>query len=142
MLKPGEKMNLLKLGEGPFPLPIGQKKEDVKKLFDVTLVPPAKTDAADLADTIHLRLTPKEGTRFARKFGAIDIWVSRKSNFPIRIDTTAPGGSDHQTTKLQELKINPEPGLKDGDFALPKIDAETWSLTYRAVSGLKGRELR
>ena len=29
MLKPGEKLNLLKLGEGPFPLPIGQKKEDV-----------------------------------------------------------------------------------------------------------------
>ena len=26
VLRPGEKVNLLKLGEGPFPLPIGQKK--------------------------------------------------------------------------------------------------------------------
>jgi hypothetical protein len=35
VLKPGEKMNLLKLGEGPFPLPVGQPKEEVLKMFEV-----------------------------------------------------------------------------------------------------------
>jgi hypothetical protein len=44
VLKPGEKMDPLKLGEGPFPLPIGQKKEDVKKLFDVARITPAQDD--------------------------------------------------------------------------------------------------
>ena len=34
--RPGEKVNLLKLGEGPFPLPIGQPKEDVHREFIVT----------------------------------------------------------------------------------------------------------
>src|SRR5690606_17097897 len=35
VLRPGEKINLLKLGEGPFPLPIGQPPDEVKKQFDV-----------------------------------------------------------------------------------------------------------
>src|SRR5258706_2761606 len=38
VLKPGEKANLLKLGEGPFPLPIGQPKEEVLKMFEVKKV--------------------------------------------------------------------------------------------------------
>jgi hypothetical protein len=42
VLRPGEKVNLLKLGEGPFPLPIGQKRDDVKRQFDVTLAKPEK----------------------------------------------------------------------------------------------------
>lgn len=43
VLKPGEKINLLKLGDGPFPLPIGQKKEDVYKLFDVKQIARRRT---------------------------------------------------------------------------------------------------
>src|SRR3954452_11354765 len=69
VLRPGEKINLLKLGEGPFPLPIGQKKEDVKKLFDVTRVKPA---ADDPPGTVHLTLKPVKGSQFAKKFKAID----------------------------------------------------------------------
>src|SRR5208282_426281 len=59
VLKPGQKLDLFKLGEGPFPLPLGQKREDVLKLFDV-----AKVDLApgDPAGTVHLCLTPKDGT--------------------------------------------------------------------------------
>jgi len=32
-------------------------------------------------------LTPKKGTRFAKKFDAIDVWVDPKTNMPARIDT-------------------------------------------------------
>ena len=44
VLKPGQKMNLLKLGEGPFPLPLGQDKADVHKAFEVAKITPAKDD--------------------------------------------------------------------------------------------------
>ena len=37
---------VLELGEGPFPLPIGQAKEDVKKMFDVEIIPAAEGDPA------------------------------------------------------------------------------------------------
>ncbi|HET6246781.1 MAG TPA: hypothetical protein VFE47_03705 [Tepidisphaeraceae bacterium] len=125
IVKPGEKVNLLKLGEGPFPLLIGQKKEDVHKLFDVTLIPPAKGDPAD---TVHLRLVPKPGTRFSKHLEQMDMWVSRRSKFPVRVDTVGPDDSDPRSTKLEDVKINPEPGLKPGDFDLPKIDKNDWSL--------------
>src|SRR6476661_1794609 len=38
--RPDEKTNLLKLGEGPFPLPLGQSKEDVHRLFEVKKMDP------------------------------------------------------------------------------------------------------
>ncbi len=53
ILKPGEKLDLFKLGQGPFPLPIGQSKEDVKAAFDVSKMPPDKDDPPG---TIHLKL--------------------------------------------------------------------------------------
>src|SRR6185295_13773023 len=94
VLQPGEKMNLLKLGEGPFPLPIGQKKEDVYRLFDVKQIAP---NPKDPPDSIHLQLKPKPGTAFARRFGMIDVWVDRKTHFPAKIRTegTDEGNDPH-----------------------------------------------
>jgi hypothetical protein len=128
VVPPGGKMNLLKLGEGPFPLPIGQKKEEVKKQFDVTLIPPGKEDGSGLENSVHLKLVPKEGTRFFRRFGSINVWVDRRSNFPIRIDTVAPDDSDKHTTRLEDLKLNPQPPLKEEDFTLPMINKNVWTI--------------
>lgn len=125
VLRPGEKVNLLKLGEGPFPLPIGQKKEEVHRLFDVARVAPAKSDPPN---TIHLQLKPKAGTQFAKRFGAIDVWVDRTTRFPARIHTENPEGGDERTTTLTDVHLNPTGGLKDADFKLPDVDAGAWSL--------------
>jgi hypothetical protein len=84
VLKPGEKLDLFKLGEGPFPLPLGQSKQDVHLNFDVSKLPPASDDPKD---SIHLKLAPKPGTRLARKFKSIDVWVDIKQNMPARIET-------------------------------------------------------
>src|SRR4029450_10860513 len=40
VLKEGQKMNLLKLGEGPFPLPVGQERSEVLKMFDAKKLQP------------------------------------------------------------------------------------------------------
>jgi outer membrane lipoprotein-sorting protein len=126
IVKQGQKINLLKLGEGPFPLPIGQSKEDVQKNFDVAKQPPAKDDPKD---AIHLTLKPKAGTAMARRLSQLDVWVDRNSNMPVRIDTTdANGSGDKRQTDLTNLTVNPQPPLKDADFELPKIDQSTWSI--------------
>jgi len=114
--KPGDKVNLLKLGEGPFPLPIGQSKEDVHKNFDVKMKPLAKGDPSD---TIHLELTPREGTSLAKRFSRIDAWVDRSSNMPTRIDTLDAAGSEQRSTQLTNIVVNPSDKLKDDDFKLP-----------------------
>lgn len=114
--KPGDKVNLLKLGEGPFPLPIGQSKEDVHKSFDVTMTPPAKGDPDN---TIHLQLKPREGTPLAKRFSKIDVWVDRATNMPGRIDTLDAAGSEQRSTQLTKIVVNPKPPLSDADFTVP-----------------------
>jgi outer membrane lipoprotein-sorting protein len=122
VLKPGQKMNLLKLGEGPFPMPIGQSREDVKKLFTATKVPPAKDDPAD---TAHVKLVPFPNTQFARRFKQIDVYVDTKTNMPRRIDTIERSGNQTKSTDLTNVKINA--GVKDEDFALENIDNAGWN---------------
>src|SRR5882762_6650312 len=121
VLKPGEKTNLLKLGEGPFPLPIGQPREDVLKIFDVK-----KVDAkqGDPADTVHLELVPKEGNRFAKQFKKIDTWVETKTSFPRRIQTLDKSEAETRTTDLTNIQVNV--GLKDDAFVQEKI-GEGWT---------------
>jgi len=129
VVKQGQKMNLLKLGEGPFPLPIGQAKEDVLKNFNVGKQPAAKDDPKD---TIHLTLKPKPGSSMVRRLSQLDVWVDRNSNMPVRIDTTDASGGERRQTDLNNLTVNPQPPLKDADFTLPPIDQSTWSIKTEA----------
>ena len=121
VLRPGQQMNLLKLGEGPFPLPIGQDKDEVKKQFDASKIPPA---ADDPKGTIHLKLVPKSGTQFEKRFRQIDVFVDPKSSMPARIDTVEKAGTT-RSTELTNLKLNA--GVKPDDFTLPNIDSEGWN---------------
>ncbi len=125
ILKPGEKMNLFKLGEGPFPLLIGQDKQEVHKQFDVALVKPAKDDPAN---SLHLQLKPKPDTRLARHFSTIDVWVDRKIQFPVRIDTVDANGTAEHKTVMTDIRINPTGGVGAENFKLPEIDEKTWDL--------------
>lgn len=127
VLRPGEKLNLLKLGEGPFPLPIGQKKEDVHSMFEVKKIDPAQSDPAN---TVHLQLIPKPSTRFERKFKTLDVWVDLKDNMPRRIETLDRNETSVRTTDLTDVQINPR--LADSDFALPTIGND-WNLTEGAL---------
>lgn len=126
VLRPGEKIDLLKLGQGPFPLPIGQKKEAVHEQFEVKKLPPDPRLKDEPKDTIHLQLTPRPGTQFEKKFDTIDVWVDTRTNMPARIDTAQ--GDVARTTVLENFKPNPQPPLKDEDFTLPAIDKGMWDL--------------
>jgi outer membrane lipoprotein-sorting protein len=125
--KPGQKMDPLKLGEGPFPLPIGQEPAEVKKNFDVSIVP---ADKDDPANTIHAVLKPKPGTRFARKYDEIDVWVDLQSHFTPRIQATQLHAAEIDTTDLTNLQINK--GLSDADFTLAP-PGKGWSVSEDAL---------
>jgi outer membrane lipoprotein-sorting protein len=122
VVRPGEKIDLLKLGEGPFPLPIGQDKEQVHQQFDVSLVAGAKDDPPQ---SVHVLLKPKPGTDLARKYAQIDVFVDRPTGMPTRIITQDVSGERVQTTLLTNLKLDTQ--LSDADFALP--DVQGWDQT-------------
>jgi outer membrane lipoprotein-sorting protein len=111
VLKPGEKLDLFRLGKGPFPLPIGQKKEDVENIFDVVKV---DADKDDPAGSVHLRLTPKAGTQYAHDFSSVDVWVDLRLDMPVRIETLDANQTTVKTTDFSDVKLNQ--GLSDKDF--------------------------
>lgn len=120
VLKPGQKMNLLKLGEGPFPLPIGQPPAEVNRLFEVKKVE-AKAD--DPQETVHIQLTPRPNTQFARKFKTIDVWVDLRTHFPTKIDTMDARETGIRSTELKNIQVNTN--LDDKHFVLDKV-GEDW----------------
>ena len=123
VLKPGQKINVLKLGEGPLPLPIGQDPAEVRKQFSVTKIPLTDKDPAGSA---HVQLVPTEtNQQFKGKFKSIDVFVDPKTGFPNRIDTVDPSGAKKSTT-LTDLKVN-DPAMTDKDFDLPEI--KDWNQT-------------
>jgi outer membrane lipoprotein-sorting protein len=126
IIRPGEKINLLKLGEGPFPLPIGQPKDEVHKQFDVKK-PDATKD--DPANTVGLQLTPNPDSRFARKFKWINVWVDLTTHMPLRVATRDHNETMDQTTDLSNVQINP--AIKDSDFDLGELKGN-WDQTEEA----------
>jgi outer membrane lipoprotein-sorting protein len=121
VLKPGQQMNLLKLGEGPFPLPIGQDKAEVKKQFKPEKIESSKDDPKN---SVHVRLTPNKGSQFEKRFKQIDVFVDTATGMPVRIDTVEPAGTT-RSTELTNIKLNT--GVKDDAFTLPNINDQGWN---------------
>lgn len=121
VVAPGQKLDLLKLGEGPFPLPLGQSREDVHAQFDVTKEPPGE-DAPP--NTVHVRLVPKPASQFEEKFSSIDVWVDLANQMPRRIVTVDKVSGARRTTDLENVRVNT--GLGDEDFRLPPVQG--WQL--------------
>ena len=126
VIRPGEKIDLFKLGQGPFPLPIGQPKDEVHKQFEVKKGEPDK-DNPDPPGTVHIRLVPNPDTRLARKLKTIDAWVDVKSHMPIRIKTRDHNETMDRTTDLSNVQINGS--VSDSDFDLGKLPDPNWNVT-------------
>jgi len=81
IVPPGKTVDPFRLGQGPFPLPFGQKKADILRYFRVRLVRPAAGDP-DKSD--HLVLVPISGTDMADDYRKLDFYVNRKLELPVR----------------------------------------------------------
>lgn len=97
--------NPYKIGEGPFPVPFGQKKRDILDEFDVTRVPPA---ADDPENCDHLHLVPKPGTHTSQSYKWVDFWVTREG-------------------KAAGLPVKVRMGKKDGNGAVNSTITVTFS---------------
>ena len=108
------KIDLFKLGQGPFPLPIGQSKEDVKAQFDVTETKPGT-----------LQLAPRPGSQLAPKYKTITVTVDPVSGFPVQIRTIDPNDTSDTTITLSNIKTNPP--VADDAFKLPAVGSD-WKI--------------
>lgn len=119
--------NPYKVGEGVFPLPFGQKKEDILREFAVRLVGPA---AGDPPDTDHLQLAPRAGTRSGENYKELDFWISRAGpleGLPIKVRVAKLDGTgklnSHITITFDDVHL--DEGVKPSVFEYRKPDGYT-----------------
>lgn len=94
VVPPGEKFDPLRLGQGPFPIPIGQRRADILERFTADLAPAesglepgdalSEADASAVRDfvsgTTQIRLVPREGVPEAEDFREVRLWYTRDAS--------------------------------------------------------------
>lgn len=125
----GENVDLFRIGKGPFPLPFGQKKDEILQHFTVTRIPRSPKDPPK---TDHIKLVPHADTEMARKYAEIHFYVSRESDLPMRIvaHQLRPGSKEVDeivTVTFIDLKINPN--IPDDELKIAKPTDKDWHWT-------------
>lgn len=82
IVRKGERVDPFKLGEGPFPMPFGQKRDEILRAFKVERLKP---ELEDPPGSIHLHCVPRPNTQLSQKYSRVEIYVDRKIELPIRI---------------------------------------------------------
>ena len=145
IVAPGEEFDPLKLGEGPFPLPIGQPKNEVLARFDVKLLDepsdPFLAERLTTRDVEGIVLFPKPNTSEAEKFQRVEIFYDRATMLPVGINAVAagaidpddPNSSNRKTVLLTNLKRNQ--GVDVAKLSIAEPDKREWDIDIRPWEG-------
>ena len=107
----GEKIEPLKIGQGPFPMPFGQKTADMLKyLIPVT----RKTTKKDPKNTDYIKLLPNKQNTDRVNFVRMEMWIDKKTNLPVKI-VSKNKNKDVRTVSFANTKTTAkiDPGLFD-----------------------------
>lgn len=135
----GQAFDPLRLGEGPFPIPIGQKRADIVERFEATLVPVEEglpddelVDFAARHTTFQLHLVPRPAFARELELTEVRIWYQQSGEGPLRLlprmAWTKTADEDESVVQLINVRFN-EP-LPDGvmDTDAP---GEGWDVDVR-----------
>ncbi len=148
VVREGDSFDPLKIGEGPMPIPIGQKRDETLARFDAELLKAgdgieAETEAetAALVDhtagTFQLKLVPKAGTEESKDFREIRLWY-RKGDaaqaaafLPVMARTVNRAG-DISLVRLNKVALNGKVETSIMDTSVP---GEGWKTDVRRIRG-------
>mgnify|MGYP000559903374 CR=1 FL=1 len=111
VVPPGERFDPLKVGEGPFPLPIGQRRGDILAEYEASII-----DATDGlneslaafvsrdAGTYRLRLIPRDPNAAAKE---VEVWYRRDTLLP-RLARTVSAEGDESFVQMVDVRQNTE----------------------------------
>lgn len=147
IVAPGESFDPLRIGEGPFPVPIGQKREEILERFSAELAEPADgledeafqsaARAAVGSGWIQLHLTPTE--LFAQESDLTDVrvWYDPDDLLP-RMAKTVNEIGDESLVFLYSLEKNTE--VDESEFSVETPgDDEGWNVTLRDRTGVSSQ---
>ncbi len=105
----GQKVEALKIGKGPFPLPFGQSAAEMVKYFKPTTRPAVESDPKN---TIYLRLTTRPEHLRDLPTTRMEMWIDAKTNLPVKLksrdknrNTTTVTFEKTQTNKAVDEKV-------------------------------------
>lgn len=133
IVAPGEHFDPLAIGEGPIPIPIGQKKSEVLARFEVTEgeMPIDLPLIGSIKNAAALRLVPKAGTPMAKDTALIELFYDRTSLAPTGVVIREKNGN-RTVARIANPVVNGE--VKDADRTLleiPELDPKEWTLDVR-----------
>lgn len=120
MVRPGQVFDPLRVGEGPFFLPVGQRREDMELYFTAALRPSGegladeydpqrdqllKSLAGKLEGLIQLELTPRPNMQQVEDFSLIRIWYDPQTLLP-RASLSVDQLGDIDVFELFAIDIN------------------------------------
>ena len=131
----GKIVDPLKIGEGPFVLPIGQKKAEILRRFDAELLSIDDGLTADdasfkraLEGTVQLRLVPKPGLTEARDFEEIRLWYRLDDLLPRAARTRTPNGAASEVLLINQSRNGP---IDKALFSIEPPDGGDWDIDIR-----------
>jgi len=139
VVAPGEKWDPLRLGEGPFPIPIQQRRADILERFDVELLD-------GLEDVIErpvrgvagkcyqLRLTPKPEAN-EKELREIRVWYQKDTLLPRMAKTISQAG-DTSFVLLKNMQTNADAEITEAELTTqPPADRAGWNITIEPFAG-------
>ena len=133
LARPGEQYDPLKPGEGPVPLPIGQRKADVLARFEATLAeaPQSALLLKSARPVVGVRLRPKAGAA-ERDLTEAFVWYDLQTLAPVGVEANRANG--RTVVSLRGAQLNA--GLDDAQRALLSLASGTtdgWRVDERPL---------
>jgi len=135
----GERWDPLRLGEGPFPIPIQQRREDILARFDAELLDGAEgveeRSMLGIAGRCYqLRLTPRADAG-ENELREIRVWYQMDTLLP-RLARTLNAADDVSFVALKDLKTNAETVIDEAELSTePPTDRTGWNITQEFFRG-------
>ncbi|MFQ5425099.1 MAG: outer membrane lipoprotein carrier protein LolA [Phycisphaerae bacterium] len=117
IVRPGKHVDPFRIGKGPFPMPFGQKRDDILQNFAVTR---KHLDVSDPPGSIHLHCVPRPKTELARKYSRVEIYVDRKIELPVRIVTERINDGNRIEVDFQDIDTSAAPAGSRFKIDMPK----------------------
>jgi len=150
IVREGEDFDPLRIGQGPFPLPLGQKREDILDRYDAKELSPTEGlgahDPADLpalerfvAGTRQVLLTIKPELKESEELHEIRLWYRPGQDgvrlLP-RLARTVNRQGDVTLVQLVNVKVN-EPFSTDVMTPAPPVNTGGWDIREERLPPLR-----
>ncbi|MEZ6242018.1 MAG: hypothetical protein R3B57_03155 [Phycisphaerales bacterium] len=155
VVAPGQSLDPFDLEQGPFPLPIGQRKDVILERFEARLAEPQEglindepfaplAARANAGHWVQLVLTPREGVNIpneeGRAFETLRMWYDPVTLLPVMGLSVEPIEGALADKKLLEFfKVRTNEEAEEGRFSLERPPPEEgWDEIWRDDTGMGG----